>query len=66
MRDPDDLRDPRQVGPVVLLDERDMVERLEAELGRRALGADDHVGAFVGPDRSAAPTGFREAAASAP
>ena len=29
------LGDPRQIGPVVLLDQRDMVERLEVELRRR-------------------------------
>ena len=32
-----------------------MVERLEIELARRPLGADDGVGAFVRPDRSAFP-----------
>ena len=31
-----DLHDPRQVRPVVLLDQRDMVERLEIELRRLA------------------------------
>ena len=47
------LRHPRQVGPVVLLDQRDMVERLEVELGQLALGADDLVEALVRPDRRA-------------
>ena len=47
------LRHPRQVAPVVLLDQRDMVERLEVELRRLADGADDGVEALVGPDRRA-------------
>ena len=33
------LHDARQVRPVVLLDQRDMVERLEIELRHRAFGA---------------------------
>jgi len=50
---PRDLRDPRQVAPVVLLDQRDMVERVEIELGRLADGADYGVEALVGADRRA-------------
>ena len=46
-----DWRDPRQIAPVVLLDQRDVVERLEIELRRLALGADNNVEAFVRPNR---------------
>ena len=53
MRDSRHLRDARQIAPVVLLDQRDMVERLEVELRRLADGADDRVEALVGPDRRA-------------
>src|SRR4029079_728695 len=44
------LRHPRQIAPSVLLDQRDMVQGLELELGRRALGSDNLVEALVGPD----------------
>ncbi len=47
------LGDARQIGPVVLLDQRDMVERLEGEVRRIADGPDDGVEALVGPDRRA-------------
>ena len=50
-----DLDDAAEVRPVVALDQRDMVERLEGEGGRRAFLADDGVEALVGPDRRAFP-----------
>ena len=37
-----------------------MVERLEGELGRSALGPNDGVGAFVQPDRRAVPRDSRQ------
>ena len=49
------LRDPREIRPVVLLDQSDMVERLEIEGGNRPFLADDDVGALVRPDRRALP-----------
>ena len=49
------LDDPAQIAPVVLLDQRDMVERLEIEFRHRALGADDDIAVLVGPDRRALP-----------
>jgi hypothetical protein len=52
VRDPRYLRDPRQIGPVVVLDQSDMVERLEFEFGNFAFGADDDVGILVRPHRS--------------
>src|SRR5690349_7846639 len=41
------LDDAGQISPVVLLDQRDMVERLECELARGTLRADDRVEALV-------------------
>ena len=55
------LRDPREIGPVVLLDQRDMVERLEIEAGDRPFLPDDDIGALVRPDRRALPGNVRHA-----
>ena len=49
---PRNLGHPRQIAPPILLDQRNMVERLEIEVRRRALGADDDIEALVRPDRS--------------
>ena len=66
MRDPETWTMRLQIRPVVLLDQRDMVERLEAELGRLAFGADDGIEALVGPDRRALIGDAGQLAASAP
>ncbi len=55
------LHDPRQVRPVVLLDQRDMVERLEIELRDLAFLPDDGVEALVGADRRAVPRNVGDA-----
>src|SRR5579884_760754 len=47
------LRHTRKVAPVVLLDQSNMVERLEPELRRLADRADDLIGALVRTDRGA-------------
>ncbi len=49
------LRDPRQIAPVVGLDQRDVVPGFKSESRRLALGADDDVEAFVRADRRAVP-----------
>ncbi len=55
-----DPGDPRQVRPVVHLDQSDMVARLEIEAGRLPFGANHRVEALVRPDRRPFPGDVRD------
>ena len=57
---PRHLDDPAELGPVVLLDQRDMVDRVEVEPRPLALGADDDIAVLVGPDRRPLPRDPRQ------
>ena len=52
---PGDLAGPGEVGPAALFQQLDVVQGLEIELRRGALGPDGHVRRLVGPDRGALP-----------
>ena len=52
---PGHLAGPGEVRPAALLQQLDMVQRLEVELRRGAHGPDDDVGGLVGSDRGAFP-----------
>jgi len=52
---PGDLASPREVRPAALLQQLDVVQRLEAELRRGAHGPYHHVGGLVRADRGALP-----------
>ena len=56
-----DLRDAGKIGPVVLLDQGDMIERREIEIRNRALGPHHRIEALVRPDRRALPRDVRHA-----